>query len=115
MSRAEAAVGAAPPELFFILGAISQYLGAAVAVGLFDELPPGTVALVRVLAAAAIIVLLRRSWRRTWTRSDVAWTAAFGISLAAMNTSIYFAIEQRIVHVDVKDRCTAGHLLARHL
>lgn len=84
----------APAELFFVLGAISQYSGAAVAVGLFDDLRPGSVALVRVLAAAAIIVLLRRSWRRSWSRHDLVWTAAFGISLAAMNTSIYFAIER---------------------
>ena len=82
------------PEPFFVVGAISQYLGAAVAVGLFDELDPATVALVRVAAAAGIIVAIRRSWRRDWSREELAWTVAFGVALASMNLSIYFAIDE---------------------
>ncbi len=82
------------PEPFFVIGAISQYMGAAVAVGLFDDLDPATVALVRVAAAAGIIVVIRRSWRRSWTREELAWTAAFGVALASMNLSIYFAIDE---------------------
>ena len=82
------------PEPFFVVGAISQYLGAAVAVGLFDELAPATVALVRVAAAAGIIVAIRRSWRRDWSREELAWTVAFGVALASMNLSIYFAIDE---------------------
>ena len=77
-----------------MLGAISQYLGAAVAVGLFDELEPATVAVIRVVAAGLLIVGFRRSWRRSWSRQDLAWTAAFGIALASMNLSIYLALEQ---------------------
>ena len=77
-----------------MVGAVSQYLGAAVAATLFDELAPGGVALLRVLAAAAIIVLLRRSWRRRWERAVLVRAAAFGMSLAAMNLCFYLAMDR---------------------
>lgn len=82
------------PEALFAVGAVSQYLGAATAFELFDEMGPGTVALLRVAGAGAVVVLLRRSWRRRWSRIELAWTAAFGIVLASMNLFFYFAIER---------------------
>ena len=75
-------------------GAVSQYLGAAVAATLFDELAPGGVALLRVLGAAAMIVLLRRSWRRRWEPAVLGSAAAFGVSLAAMNLCFYLAMDR---------------------
>ena len=83
-----------PPEGLFMAGAVSQYLGAAVAVVLFDELAPGGVALLRVLAAAAVIVALRRSWRRRWQARELGRAAAFGVSLAAMNLCFYLAMDR---------------------
>lgn len=82
------------PEALFTVGAISQYLGAATAVELFAELRPGTVALLRVAGAGAVVVVLRRSWRRHWSPVELAWTAAFGIALATMNLFFYLAIER---------------------
>lgn len=82
------------PEPLFVVGAVSQYLGAAVAVHLFDEIAPAGVALVRVLGAAVMIILLRRSWQRRWKANDLAWASAFGIALAAMNLSIYLSIDE---------------------
>ena len=82
------------PEALFAVGAVSQYLGAATAFELFDELGPGSVALLRVAGAGAVLVLLRRSWRRRWSRTELAWTAAFGIALASMNLFFYLAIER---------------------
>ena len=82
------------PEPLFMVGAVSQYLGAAVAVHLFDEIAPAGVALVRVLGAAVMIILLRRSWQRRWKASDLAWASAFGMALAAMNLSIYLSIDE---------------------
>ncbi|MCY3636772.1 MAG: EamA family transporter [bacterium] len=82
------------PEPLFVVGAVSQYLGAAVAVHLFDEIAPAGVALVRVLGAAVMIILLRRSWQRRWKASDLAWASAFGMALAAMNLSIYLSIDE---------------------
>ena len=82
------------PEALFAVGAVSQYLGAATAVELFSELRPGTVALLRVAGAGAVVVLLRRSWRRHWSPVELAWTAAFGAALASMNLFFYLAIER---------------------
>ena len=75
-------------------GAVSQYLGAAVAVTLFEYLSPGGVALLRVLGAAAIILVLRRSWKRRWQRHELGRAAAFGVSLAAMNLCFYLAMDK---------------------
>ena len=82
------------PEALFMVGAVSQYLGAAVAAVLFDELAPGGVALLRVLAAATLIVMLRRSWRRRWQARELGRAAAFGVSLAAMNLCFYLAMHR---------------------
>ena len=82
------------PEALFAVGAVSQYLGAATAFELFEEMGPGTVALLRVAGAGAVLVVLRRSWRRRWSRLELAWTAAFGTALASMNLFFYLAIER---------------------
>ncbi len=82
------------PEPLFMVGAVSQYLGAAVAVNLFAEVAPGGAALLRVTGAALTVIALRRSWRRRWTRRDLAWAGAFGVALAAMNTSIYYSLAE---------------------
>jgi inner membrane transporter RhtA len=82
------------PEPFFAVGAVSQYIGAAIAVVLFETIPASTVALLRVVGAGAILVLIRRSWRRTWTREGLIRAAVFGSVLAAMNLSFYLAIDR---------------------
>lgn len=82
------------PEPLFMAGAVSQYLGAAVAFVLFEHVAPGGVALLRVLGAAALIVILRRSWRRHWTTTDLLRAASFGVSLAAMNLCFYLAMDK---------------------
>ena len=87
-------LGRISPEALFAVGAVSQYLGAATAFELFDEMGPGTVALLRVAGAGAVVVVLRRSWRRHWSRIELAWTAAFGAALASMNLFFYLAIER---------------------
>jgi inner membrane transporter RhtA len=81
------------PEALFAVGAVSQYLGAAIAVGLFDDIAPGGVAWLRVLGAALIIAAFRRPWRRSWSPTELAWTAAFGVALAGMNLFFYLAID----------------------
>ncbi|MCY4518016.1 MAG: EamA family transporter [Acidimicrobiaceae bacterium] len=86
--------GRISPEALFAVGAVSQYLGAATAFELFDDMGPGTVALLRVAGAGAVLVVLRRSWRRHWSRIELAWTAAFGVALASMNLFFYLAIER---------------------
>ncbi|MDH4170365.1 MAG: EamA family transporter [Acidimicrobiia bacterium] len=84
----------APPETLFVLAAISQYLGAALAVAMFDYMGAAGVAWLRVVGAATVIVVARRSWRRHWTRPQVLAAAAFGTTLALMNLCFYLAIDE---------------------
>lgn len=93
--RADRIFNAAPPELFFILSAVAQYTGAIIAVNLFDEVSPATVAWLRVLSAS--LILLAFSFRRShtrWTRRELYWVAAFGASTALMNLFFYLAIDR---------------------
>jgi len=52
------------------------------------------VAVLRVIGAAIILIVLRRSWNRSFNDLDMYWTAAFGIVLAAMNLCFYLAINE---------------------
>lgn len=83
-----------PAETFFVLGAISQYIGAAWAVKTFDELDARAVAWLRVVFAALIAVALARAWQRSWTRAELRRTIPFGVVLAFMNLFFYLAIER---------------------
>ena len=82
------------PEALFVVGGISQYLGAATAVGLFDQVAPASVALLRVLGPSLVIIGFRRSWRRAWSKQDLLWAGAFGVVLALMNLLIYLAMDR---------------------
>ena len=46
------------------------------------------------MGAAALIVILRRSWRRHWTSAELLRAASFGVSLAAMNLCFYLAMDK---------------------
>lgn len=100
----------------FIVGAVSQYAGAAAAVLLFREVPAAGVAWLRVAAAAAVLLAWRRPWRSGWPvlRPAVGGAAvprpaalprgsglrraadvvAFGAVLAGMNLCFYLSIER---------------------
>ncbi|MBX7448778.1 EamA family transporter [Mycolicibacterium sp. 3033] len=90
--------------LFFVVGAVSQYVGAAIGVWLFATTEPATVAWLRALGAAVVLLAWRRPWRgpgrgpgrgrRTarWTRRSVGVAAAFGVVTLAMNVAFYEAI-----------------------
>jgi len=82
-----------PPEFLFITSAATQYTGAVIAVNLFDELSPATIAWIRVLSAGLILGALSfRQRHASWTRRDVMWACAFGIATALMNMFFYLAI-----------------------
>ncbi|NCD20528.1 MAG: hypothetical protein EOL89_11245, partial [Actinobacteria bacterium] len=85
-SRYAGAVG------LFILGAVTQYVGAALAVGLFETMPAPTVAWWRIAIAAVVLLAWRRPWRRL-PRETWGAAALFGVVLAAMNVAFYIAID----------------------
>ncbi|MDA2892066.1 EamA family transporter [Mycolicibacterium sp. BiH015] len=78
--------------LFFVVGAISQYLGAAIGVFLFETTNPATVAWLRAAGAAAVLLAWRRPWRRRWTARMVVAATAFGVVTLGMNVAFYEAI-----------------------
>ncbi|MEO6956389.1 MAG: EamA family transporter [Antricoccus sp.] len=82
--------GRAP--LIFIVGAIAQYLGAALAVRMFSDLNPAAVAWIRVVVAAVVLMIIcRPRWWR-WTRRRLITAAIFGVVTLAMNIAFYEAI-----------------------
>jgi inner membrane transporter RhtA len=76
----------------FIIGAISQYVGAAIGVFLFETTEPATVAWLRAAAAAVALVGWRRPWRREWNRRQAGAALMFGLVTIGMNIAIYEAM-----------------------
>ena len=84
--------GRLSPEAMFVLGGIAQYSGASIAVRLFDDVRPATVAWLRVIGgAAALLAVTGRSAWRGWDRRSFLLAAVFGTATAAMNLFIYLA------------------------
>lgn len=77
-----------------VFGAIvSIQLGAAVAVGLFDEIGAGGVVFLRALAGALVLCAI---WRPSLPRDRDGWrlTLLFGVSLAGVNLCFYESIDR---------------------
>ena len=85
-------LGRVPAPALFVVSGLTQYLGAAIAVGLFTVLPAPTIAWARVAVAAVVLGLWRRPWRTRWTRAELGASALFGVVLALMNVTFYIAI-----------------------
>jgi inner membrane transporter RhtA len=94
---ASARIGALPPEIFFICSASAQYIGAVIAFNLFDRLAPASVAWLRVIGAALILLVFSARRLRTqgkWTKDEFISAASFGIAVAFMNLTFYLAIDR---------------------
>ncbi|GAA2557097.1 EamA family transporter [Pseudonocardia hydrocarbonoxydans] len=81
-----------PAPALFVVGGLSMYVGAALAVGLFDRLPPSAVAVLRLLGAAAVLLAWRRPGRAAWRGPRLARAVAFGMATGLMNLAFYEAI-----------------------
>ncbi|MDJ0768119.1 MAG: EamA family transporter [Ilumatobacter sp.] len=93
-SRVERTLATAPPEALFVLSAISQYIGAAIAVTVFDDVEPQTVAWFRVIGASVALLAISPGFHRNWTRRDLIGAAIFGVATASMNLFFYLAIDR---------------------
>jgi inner membrane transporter RhtA len=71
-----------------------MYLGASLAVHLFDEVPVPVVAWLRVVGAAVVLLVFVRPWRRRWSRTELVAAGAFGVATAVMNLCFYLAIDR---------------------
>jgi inner membrane transporter RhtA len=81
-----------PAPLLFVFSGVSLYLGAAIAVLLFDELAPSVVAWLRLFGAAALLLAWRRPRLAAWHGRRVLLAGAFGLVTALMNVAFYEAI-----------------------
>lgn len=91
--------------LLFVIGAICQYAGASIAVPLFSEVGPATVAWLRCAGAGLVLLaiwwpLAARRWPRVRGRFPprrLLRAAAFGLVTMGMNMAFYLAID----HIDL--------------
>ncbi|HEY2207545.1 MAG TPA: EamA family transporter [Pseudonocardia sp.] len=90
--KVTAPIARVPAPLVFLLGGCSQYIGAAVAVGLFAVLPPAAVAWLRLLGGALVLLAWRRPGRSAWTGRRLLLAGAFGLVTGLMNVAFYEAI-----------------------
>lgn len=81
-----------PAPVLFVLSGISMYVGAALAVWLFDSATPAGVAWLRCLGAALILLAWRRPARVAWKGRALALAGTFGVVTAGMNVLFYEAI-----------------------
>jgi inner membrane transporter RhtA len=82
------------PEALFVLSAIAQYTGATIAISLFDEVAPSTMAFLRVLGAALVLIAVAYRHLGGWTRKQLLAAAIFGTATALMNLCFYLAVDR---------------------
>lgn len=83
-----------PAPLFLIGSGLVQYVGAAIAIGLFALMAPSVVAWWRMLIAGVLLLAWRRPWRHGLTGRDVLVSAVFGVVMGAMNITFYESISR---------------------
>lgn len=83
-----------PAPLFLVGSGLTQYVGAAIAVGLFQVMEPASVAWWRICVAAVVLVAWRRPWRAQLRLADLGASVLFGVAITAMNVSFYEAIHR---------------------
>lgn len=81
-----------PGTVLVIAGIVSLQVGASIAKGLFDQLPPTTFVWLRLLTSAVVLLLIARPRLRGRSAADLSVVLAFGGCLALMNFSIYQAM-----------------------
>lgn len=83
-----------PAEILFIVSATAQYVGASIAVGLFDYASAQTIAWFRVIGAAIALLVFSPKFWRGWTLTTLKSAAFFGTVTTLMNICFYLAISE---------------------
>jgi inner membrane transporter RhtA len=83
------------PSPVLVVGAVaSVQFGAAFAKTIFDEIGPGGAVFLRMLFAAAVLMLIWRPRLSGHGRRDIVLILLFGASLAGMNGTFYAALDR---------------------
>lgn len=83
-----------PAEGLFAISALSQYIGAAIAVSVFDRVAAQTVGWLRVVGAALALGVVARPNPRGWSRERLLGATIFGLATALMNVLFYLGISR---------------------
>lgn len=78
--------------LVMVVSGASLYIGAALAVGLFEVFPPLVVAWFRIAGASVILLALHRPRLSAFLGKNGARAASYGLATLAMNMTFYEAI-----------------------
>ena len=81
-----------PPAIMAVSG-LSLYVGAALAVGLFDHFPPVVVAWFRIATAGLILWAFFRPRASSFIGRPALIATFFGVAAMAMNMTFYMAIQ----------------------
>ena len=86
--------GRATPIALVLGGIISVQCGAAAATKLFDDVGPVGTVMMRLVFAAVVLLVIWRPALGALRGRHAADLIAFGVALAAMNTSFYLALDR---------------------
>lgn len=81
-----------PAPVLFVVGGLSMYAGAALAVGLFGRIEPAAVAVLRVGGSAVVLLVWRRPRCAARSGRRIVRAVAYGLATAGMNMAFYEAI-----------------------
>jgi inner membrane transporter RhtA len=94
LSIGKVSVRGPSPTVLTLLAIASVQLGSAIAKHLFSQLGPGGTTFLRVGFGAIVLLLVWRPSLRGHRPSQYAMAALFGLTVAAMNLSFYFALDR---------------------
>ncbi|MDB5452780.1 MAG: protein of unknown function transrane [Caulobacteraceae bacterium] len=80
------------PVLLTLLGMVSIQTGAALAKQLFPDVGPDGATALRLILAAAILLIVWRPWRAPIGRKRLGAIALYGLTLGVMNLTFYLAL-----------------------
>ena len=83
-----------PPPVLVVAAVSSVQFGAAFAKSIFDEIGPGGTVFLRMLFAAAVLMLIWRPRVTGHSRREIGLILLFAASLAGMNATFYAALDR---------------------